>query len=98
MMTGMICIGFAQGIQPLLGYCVGAKLWKRFKEIMKFSLLFALGLSVVMTGLCYLLRGQIVGAFLTEPAAFDYAVRFTNMKEHKNRGYSFFGRKTGSNY
>ena len=79
MMTGMICIGFAQGIQPLLGYCVGAKLWDRFKKVMRFSLLFALGLSAAMTGLCYLLRGQIVGAFLTEPAAFDYAVRFTNI-------------------
>lgn len=29
MITGMICIGFGQGIQPLLGYCVGAKNWKR---------------------------------------------------------------------
>ncbi len=79
MITGMICIGFAQGIQPLLGYCVGAKLWDRFKKIMKFSLLFAFGLSAVMTGLGYLLREQIVGAFLTELAAFDYAVRFTNI-------------------
>ena len=25
MMTGMVCIGLGQGIQPLLGYCVGAK-------------------------------------------------------------------------
>ena len=24
MITGMICIGFGQGIQPLLAYCVGA--------------------------------------------------------------------------
>lgn len=30
MMTGMVCIGFGQGIQPLLGYCVGAGLWERF--------------------------------------------------------------------
>ena len=79
MMTGMICIGFAQGIQPLLGYCVGAKLWDRFKKVMRFSLLFALCLSAAMTGLFYLLLSQIVGAFLTEPAAFDYAVRFTNI-------------------
>jgi len=79
MMTGMICIGIGQGVQPLLGYCVGAKLGERFQKIMKFSLLFALGLGAVMTGLCYLLRGQIVGAFLTEPKAFDYAVRFTNI-------------------
>ncbi len=79
MMTGMICIGFSQGVQPLLGYCVGAGLWKRFQKIMRFSLLSALGLSAGMTGLCYLLRSQIIGAFLTEPAAFGYAVRFTNI-------------------
>ena len=79
MMTGMVCIGFAQGVQPLLGYCVGAKLWERFKKIMRFSLVFALGLSGVMTIVCYLLRNQIVGAFLTEAAPFDYAVRFANI-------------------
>ena len=46
---------------------------------MRFSSILSLGLSAVMTALCYLLRNQIVGAFLTEPAAFDYAVRFTNI-------------------
>ena len=25
MMTGMVCIGLGQGVQPLLGYCIGAK-------------------------------------------------------------------------
>lgn len=25
MMTGMVCIGLGQGIQPLLGYCVEVK-------------------------------------------------------------------------
>lgn len=79
MITSMICIGFGQGVQPLLGYCVGAKLWTRFKKVMKFSVLFALGLSTVMTGLCYLLSNQIVGAFLSEPAAFEYAVHFTRI-------------------
>lgn len=79
MMTGMICIGFGQGVQPLLGYCVGAELWERFKKIMKFSLVFSFGLSVVMTGVCYLLTDQIVSAFLTDPAAFDYAVQFARI-------------------
>ncbi|WP_254555121.1 MATE family efflux transporter, partial [Salmonella enterica] len=35
MMTGMICIGFGQGIQPLIGYCVGAGLWERLKASMR---------------------------------------------------------------
>lgn len=79
MMTGMVCIGFGQGVQPLLGYCVGAKLWGRFKKIMRFSIYFSLGLSATMTGLCYLLRDSIIHVFLTESASFDYAIAFTNI-------------------
>ncbi len=79
MMTSMVCIGFGQGGQPLLGYCVGAKLWERFKKIMRFSVLFSLGLSAAMTGLCYLLRDSIIRVFLTDAASFDYATTFTNI-------------------
>ena len=79
MMTGMICIGFGQGVQPLLGYCVGAGLWERFRKIMKFSLAFSFGLSAVMTGVCYMLTDQIINAFLTDPAAFDHAVQFARI-------------------
>lgn len=79
MMTGMVCIGFGQGIQPLLGYCVGANLWERFKKVMRFSLAFSLALSAVMTGMCYLFADGIVSAFLTDAAAFDYAVQFARI-------------------
>lgn len=79
MMTGMVCIGFGQGVQPLLGYCVGARLWERFQKIMRFSVLFSLGLSAVMTGLCYLLRDSIIRVFLTNAASFGYAVTFTGI-------------------
>ncbi len=76
MITGMVCIGFGQGVQALLGFCVGAKLWARFKKVMTFSVVFSLILSSFMTGICYLFTDQIVSAFLTEPAAFDFAVQF----------------------
>lgn len=79
MITGMVCMGVGQGVQPLLGYCVGAGMWDRFKQIMKFSMGFAFTLSAAATALCYLLSGQIIGAFLSEPAAFDYAVSFTSI-------------------
>lgn len=46
---------------------------------MNFSLTFALALSAVMTGVCYLFTNQIVGAFLTDAAAFDYAVQFARI-------------------
>ncbi len=79
MITGMICIGFGQGIQPLLGYCVGAKNWKRYKESLRFSVIFGLGLSTFMTVICYVFDRQIVSTFLSEPEALSYGVKFSRI-------------------
>lgn len=79
MITGMLCIGLGQGVQPLLGFCVGAKTWERFRGILKFSLLFALVVSTVLTSTCYLFTSQIVRAFLTDASAFDYGVQFVRI-------------------
>ena len=79
MITGMIAMGIGQGIQPILGYCVGAKTWERYRKIMRFSLVFAFILGLVMTVLCYLFTYQIVGVFLSDESAFAYAVRFARI-------------------
>ena len=79
MITGMVCLGLGQGIQPLLGYCVGAKLWDRFRKALSFSLAFALLISVVMTGVCYLFTEQIVNLVLTDEAAFDFGCSFSRI-------------------
>ena len=80
MIPGMLCLGLGQGVQPLLGYCVGAKLWPRFKKAMGFSLLFSLAVSGLLTGLCYLFTRGLVQIFLSEPAAFDYGVTFVRIQ------------------
>ncbi len=77
--TGMVCIGLGQGVQPLLGYCVGARLWKRFKDVFKFSFIFSFILGVVLTVICYLFTNQIVSTFLADVTAFDYAVQFAKI-------------------
>lgn len=79
MMTGMVCIGLGQGVQPLLGYCVGAKNWERYQKALNFSLVFAFALSTVLTLLCYLFTGQIVSVFLTDAAAYDYGFSFSRI-------------------
>lgn len=79
MMTGMVCIGLGQGVQPLLGYCVGANKWKRYRKIMRFSTAFAFVLSIIMTAVCYLFTDQIVRAFVTNPKAYDYGVTFSHI-------------------
>lgn len=35
MIIGVVCVGLGQGVQPLLGYCVGAGTWPRYKSILK---------------------------------------------------------------
>lgn len=77
--TGMISMGLGQGVQPLLGYCVGAKLYERFKKVLRFSVVFSLLLSVALTVLCYLFTNQIVSAFLTDTTAYEYAVKFSKI-------------------
>ena len=47
--------------------------------MLKFSMGFSFVLSVVLTGLCYIFTNQIVSAFLSEAAAFDYAVTFARI-------------------
>lgn len=79
MITGMVAMGIGQGIQPLLGYCVGAKTWERYRKIMRFSMWFAFLLSLAMTVFCYIFTNQIVSVFLTEESAFDYAVQFASI-------------------
>ena len=77
--TGMISMGLGQGVQPLFGYCVGAKLHERFKKVLRFSVVFSLLLSVALTVLCYLFTNQIVSAFLTDATAYEYAVKFSRI-------------------
>ena len=77
--TGMICMGLGQGVQPILGYCVGAKTWKRFKEVFKFTIIFALILGTVLAAIRYVFTNQIVSAFLTDQTAFSYAVQFARI-------------------
>ncbi|MGI6535764.1 MAG: MATE family efflux transporter [Eggerthellaceae bacterium] len=79
MMTGIMCIGLAQGVQPLLGYCTGAQMEDRYRKCLHFSLAFSLGLSTVLTLLCYAFTGPIVGAFLENPDAYSYAVEFSRI-------------------
>ncbi|MFC2662673.1 MAG: MATE family efflux transporter [Eubacterium sp.] len=76
MITGMVCMGIGQGVQPLLGYCVGAEDGRRYQSLLKFSLIFAFLFSGFMTILCYIFMKPIIGLFLSEPAAFVSALHF----------------------
>lgn len=79
MITGTACIGMGQGVQPLLGYCVGAKMWERFKKILRFSLVISFAFSTLITLLCYAGSSRIVQVFLTDPTAYGFALQFVRI-------------------
>ena len=79
MIAVMLLIGVGVGIQPLLGYCFGARNRKRYLAVLKFSVCFALGLSMVMTAICYLGAAPLAKAFLDDKEAFNYAFSFSRI-------------------
>lgn len=79
MIAVMLLIGVGTGIQPLLGYCFGAGNDKRYKAVLKFSLCFAFGLSIIMTCICYFGAAPLAKAFLDDNEAFGYAFSFSRI-------------------
>lgn len=79
MIVVMLLIGLGTGIQPLLGYCFGARNRKRYMDVLKFSCALALGLSLVMTVACYCGAGPLVRAFLENQEAFSYGMSFARI-------------------
>lgn len=76
MMVVMLLIGLGVGIQPLLGYCFGAGNRKRYKEVLKFSVFLAVGLSIIMTVICYFGAGFLVRTILDDMNAYEYGLEF----------------------
>lgn len=79
MIAVMLLIGLGTGIQPLLGYCYGARNRKRYIAVLKFSLALAFGLSLVMTTICYCGAGPLVKAFLEDADAFAFGMSFARI-------------------
>ena len=79
MITGMIVMGLGQGIQPLLGYCVGSNNRSRFKAYMKNSILLATGIATALTLLTFVFLSPIIKAFLTDTTAIEYALSFSKI-------------------
>lgn len=79
MIVVMLLIGLGTGIQPLLGFCFGAKNKKRYMAVLRFSLCLAFGLSLVMTVICYCGAGPLVTAFLDNTDAYEYGMQFARI-------------------
>ena len=86
----LVAMGTGQGIQPLLGFSVGAEDWKRYRAFLMFALKFTVILTLVMIAGCFVFSENIVSMFVNEPEAFSYAVKFLRMKLSSSLLFAIF--------
>lgn len=79
MVIGMIQMGLCMGVQPLMAYHYGAKNMPRLREtLLKLALLTIL-MGGVLTAICMVNSGGIVGLFLQETEAMELGKRMVRL-------------------
>ena len=74
MLVIFLQMGIAMGIQPLIGYCYGAKLHERMRSIMRFSMLCNFILGTLLT-ICYFIKtNDIIRAFIGDEAVIRHGI------------------------
>ena len=71
----MLQIGLAQGVQPLIGYCYGAKNYKRMRKCLYFSILCNVIIGVSMTAFYLLFRSTVINMFIDDPTVNELGVK-----------------------
>ena len=79
MIVTLIGIGIGSGVQPLFGYCYGARNRERLTGSIRFSAVFGLVFCLLVSVVCFLFAGPIVGVFLTNEEACRCGVHFTRI-------------------
>ncbi len=79
MIVVMLLIGLGTGVQPLLGYCFGAGNRKRYMAVLRFSLVLALIMSLIMTAICYIFALDLVDIILDDEAALAFGKSFSRI-------------------
>lgn len=74
MIIVLLQIGMGQGIQPLLGYNYGAKNYRRFREIIRFTVTCTIIVGAFLTGICWLNMNVIISAFIDNQDVVSYGV------------------------
>lgn len=67
-----IHMGITNGIQPLLGYCFGAGLRRRFLDILKFSGILTVVCGTVLSAVYIIFSRQIVALFIDDASVITY--------------------------
>ncbi len=75
MLVTMLQIGLGQGVQPLIGYCYGAKNYKRMKNVLGFSILCNMIVGTAMMLFYLVFRKDVIGIFINDKEVIDLGVK-----------------------
>lgn len=75
MLVVMLQIGLGQGVQPLIGYCFGAKSFTRMKKCMRFSMICNIVIGTVMMLFYLVFRESVISMFIDDAEVIDLGVK-----------------------
>lgn len=75
MLVVMLQIGISAGVQPLIGYCYGAKNFKRMKGSVRFSMACNVIIGAAVTLFYIGFRRQVIGVFINDNEVIDLGVK-----------------------
>lgn len=75
MLVVMLQVGLAQGVQPLIGYCFGARKVDRMKKCMRFSMMCNVIIGVFMTAFYLIFRENVISMFIDNAEVVDLGVK-----------------------
>lgn len=75
MLVIMLQIGLAQGVQPLIGYCYGAKNYARMKKCMGFSIVCNIVIGTVMMLFYLVFRENVISMFIDDAEVVSLGVK-----------------------
>ena len=74
MLLILLQLGIAMGVQPLVGYCYGARNYKRMKSVMKFSMICTVIIGSVITLVYFIATAPIINAFIDKPEVIELGI------------------------
>lgn len=75
MLVVMLQIGLGQGVQPLIGYCYGAKNYTRMKKCMGFSIVCNIVIGTVMMLFYLVFRENVISMFIDNAEVVNLGVK-----------------------
>lgn len=75
MLVVMLQIGLGQGVQPLIGYCYGARNYDRMKKCLRFSMACNVVIGTVMTLFYVVFKENVISMFIDDAQVVELGVK-----------------------